>query len=159
MKQNMLGATITALVFAMVLGVSGIAFAHGHWGGGYNNTLSPEQQKAMQEMRAEFDSKIRPLQQQFYAKQAELDALYYKGTPQDNPKVQSLIKELSELDTRLYAAFGELHRQMSEKGLPWHNGMRRGYNCGPGRGYGQYQGHGGGCGYNGYHGRGPCYAW
>lgn len=158
MKQNMLGATITALAFVMALGVSGIAFAHGHWGNGYND-LSVEQQKAMQDMRAEFEKTIRPLQRQFYAKQAELDALYDKGTPEDNPKVQSLMKELGELDTRLYAAFGDWRRQMNEKGLPWHNGMRRGYDCGPGRGYGAYHGHGRGCDYNGYHGRGPCYAW
>ena len=150
-----------ALALTAVIGFAGTSSAQGHRGYGYYDDMSPEQQKAMQEMRAEFDNKIRPLQQQFFAKQAELDALYYKGAPQDDPKVRSLIKEVNDLDAKLYAAYGDLRRQMNEKGLPCYGGgMRHGYGGmmrGPGHGW-----HGMGPGMTGrgmHHGRGGCCSW
>ena len=96
MKRTKVTSTVMALAFALVLGFAGIAGAQPHMMG-YQN-MSPEQYKVMQDMHVEFDKKAEPLRQQLYAKQAELNALYYQGTPQNDPKVQSLLKDIGDLD-------------------------------------------------------------
>jgi hypothetical protein len=53
--------------------------------------------------------------------------------------VQALIKDINELDAKLYAANGELRARMGEKGIPYDPGMRHGHG-------GMMRGHGyGGC--------------
>jgi hypothetical protein len=158
MQRNKGITTSTALVPALALalalvlmpGLAGTAAAQGPHGGYGYYSLSPEQQKAAQEIQAAFDARIRPVQQQFFAKQAELDALYYRGTPQNDPQVQSLMKEIRNLDAELYAAFAELRKQVNDKDIPYYGDMRRGFGCpmpglcfdGPGYGYQGYGGHG-----------------
>ena len=158
MKKSTLFSTTMALAFVAALGMASLAAAQPHMRG-YQG-MSPEQYTVMQETYADFDRKIQPLRQQMYAKQAELDALYYNNTPQNDPKVQSLMKEIGDLDAKLYAAHGDMRKQMIDKGMPaYGGGMRNGYGCpmmgqgygGMGHGRGM---HGGGMGYGHGHGHG-----
>jgi hypothetical protein len=155
MQRNKSITTSTALVPALVLalaltlGLAGTAAAQGPQGGCGYYSLSPEQQKAAQEIQAAFDARIRPVQQELFAEQAELDALYYRGTPQNDPKVQSLMKKIRTLDSELYAAVAEQRKQMNDKDIPHYGDMRRGFGCpapgpgydAPGSGYPGYGGH------------------
>lgn len=148
MNRTKIASAAMALAFVAVIGLSGTAVAGPHHMG---QNLSPEQYKAMQDTYAEFDKKIEPLRLQFHAKKAELHALYYQGTAQNDPKVQALVKELGELDAKMYAARTDLRNQLNDKGVPVYSGRGRG-GCpmmgDMGRGHGG--GHGGG--YGGGHG-------
>ena len=151
MNRMKIASTAMALALVAVIGFSGIASAGPHHRG-YQN-LSPEQQKAMQDTYTEFDKKVEPLRQQFHAKKVELRALYSQGTAQNDPKVQALVKELGDLDAKLYAARTDLRRQLNDKGVPVYGGMGRGHG-GMGRGgcpmMGGNMGQGGGYGHGGY---------
>ena len=127
MKRTKVTSTVMALAFALVLGFAGIAGAQSHMMG-YQN-MSPEQYKVMQDMHVEFDKKAEPLRQQLYAKQAELNALYYQGTPQNDPKVQSLLKDIGDLDGKLYAVRADFRKQLNSKGIPVYGGMGYGDGC------------------------------
>ena len=156
MNRTKIASTAMALAFVAVIGLSGVANAGPHHMGARN--LSPEQYKAMQDTCAEFDKKVEPLRQQFHAKKVELHALYQQGTAQNDPKVQALVKDLGDLDAKLYAARADLRNQLNDKGVPVYSGMGRGYggmgrggcpqtgNMGHGGGYGGGPGggHGGG---------------
>ncbi|GFH62464.1 MAG: hypothetical protein ZNDK_0235 [Candidatus Desulfovibrio kirbyi] len=141
MNKRTLRLSIIALTMAALLGVAGMADAYGPWG---KNDMSPEQHAAMQEMYAESGKTIQPLQQQLYAKQAELDALYYKDTPLNDPAVQALKKEVNDLDAKLYAAHAELRAKMDAKGIPYGRGAGLGYGR-HGRGMSAHNGYGGCC--------------
>ncbi len=136
MKKTYITSTALALAFAALLGAAGIADAHPHQAG-YQN-MSPEQYKAVQDSYAEFNKTVTPLRQQLYAKQDELNTLYSQGMPRNDPKVQSLIKEIGTLDGQLYAARQNLRKQMNDTGVPFHGrGMGGGYGCPMmGQGYG-----------------------
>lgn len=163
MKRTKVTSTVMALAFALALGFVGIASAQPHMMG-YQN-MSPEQHKVMQDTCAEFDKKVEPLRQQLYAKQTELNALYSKGTQQSDPKVQSLTKEIGDLDGKLYAARADLRKQLNDKGIPVYGGMGYGDGCPMmgmmGQGHGGMmgmmgQGHGGGMMGPGMMQRGGC---
>lgn len=141
MKKTSLRSATLALALAAIVGFSGTALARGPMYGHPGMNMTPEQYSAMQETYAEFDKTILPLRQQMFAKQSELQALYYNGTPESDPKVQALIKDINDLDAKLYAANGELRARMSEKGIPFGPGMRHGYGHG-----GMMRGHGYGYG-------------
>ena len=146
MKRTKITSTVMVLAFALVLGFAGIASAQPHMG--YQN-MSPEQYKVMQDTCAEFDKKAEPLRQQLYAKQTELNTLYQQGTPQSDSKVQSLVKDIGDLDGKLYAVRADFRKQLNDKGVPVYGGMGYGYGCpmmgmtGHGHGGGM-MGHGGG---------------
>ena len=151
MNRTKIASAAMALAFVAVIGFSGVASAGPHHKG-YQN-LSPEQQKAMQDTCAEFDKKVEPLRQQFRDKKAELHTLYSQGTAQNDPKVQALVKELGELDAKLYAARTDLRNQLNDKGVPVYSGMGRGGCPKMGmrdRGHGHGHGHGGGHGMPGH---------
>ena len=133
MEKTQLLSTTMALSLVALLGISGIAIAAGPMWGYSGMNMPPEQSTAMQQIQAEFSKTILPLQQQMSAKQAELDALYYNGTPQNDPKVQTLMKEISVLDTKHYAAQNEMRIKMNENGIPYGgSGMGRGRMMGMG---------------------------
>lgn len=133
MKKTQLLSTAMALSLVALLGISGMVFAAGQMWGYSGMNMPPEQYTAMQQIQAEFGKTILPLQQQMSAKQAELDALYYDGTPQNDPKVQTLMKEISVLDTKHYAAQNEMRIKMIENGIPYGgSGMGRGRMIGMG---------------------------
>jgi hypothetical protein len=134
----------TAAAFVIIIGIAGMALAHGHMMG--QAGMTPEQHQAAQDRYIEFEKKMQPLRKQLYAKRAELDALYYSEAPQNDAKIQSLIKDIAELDARLYAAHLEMRKQMGDQAMPYHGDY-----MGPGRGCGNTMGPG--YGGHGWHGR------
>jgi hypothetical protein len=145
MVKKILSLIPLVLILALLPALSGTARARGP-GGHPGMSLTPEQFAAMQEIHAEFSKRIQPLQQDLYAKQAELDAFRFKGTPYEDPAVQKLIREIDDLDTQLYAAHKELRARMNAGGIPY-------YGHGMGPGYGGWHR---GPGYGRYGGPGPC---
>jgi hypothetical protein len=115
------------MAFAVFLGLAGFTNAQGPMTGYHG--MNPEQYKTMQDAYVEFDKKIQPLRQQLYAKQAELDMLFNSETPQNDPKVQSLMKEISDLDVKLYGVHLEMRRQMNDKDAPFHGRTGPGHGC------------------------------
>jgi hypothetical protein len=144
------------LAFALVIGFAGAADARRR--AGYQD-MSPEQREAMQETYAEFEQKTEPLRRQLYAKQSELDALYYRDAPPDDPKVKSLMKDIEDLDGKLYAAGADLRKRLNDRGIPAYGGAGGGYGC-PGMtgmtGHGRGHGCGGGMPGHGMMRRGGC---
>lgn len=141
--------TALTLAFAMVafLGWNGVSFAwsgnHMGGGNGAGQNLTPEQYNKLQQLKGEYFNLTNPLQQQLYAKQSELKALYYNNSSVDQTKVQSLTQEIADLQAKLYAANVEFEGKINAQGIPvnagWHN---NGNNWGHGSGHGG--GHGGG---------------
>jgi hypothetical protein len=135
------------LILIFLLAFAGMAHARGHW-----SSLTPQQFAAMQEIYADFHKRIQPMQQEMYAKQAELDAFRFRDLPHDDPGVQKLLREIEDLDAKLYAAHKEMRAQMNAKGVPFHSRGRSYGGMGPGHGGG------GRCGEPGYFGSGGgCY--
>lgn len=124
MHRTRVYSTAMTLAIVAMLGLIGIANAQPDMG--YQN-MSPEQYKSMQSTYADFDKKVEPLRQQIDAKRYELNALHYQGTPRNDPKVQSLIKKIGDLDAKLYTARADFRRQLNDKGIPAYGGtMGRG---------------------------------
>jgi hypothetical protein len=118
MKRFNLISSAVATVFMIVIGFSSAASAQSaaYYG------MSTEQYKAMQDVYSAFDKKTQPIWQQLNAKQTELDTLYFNRTPPDDPKVQSLMREIDGLNTQLYAAQLEMGRQMASRDIPFYAG-------------------------------------
>lgn len=140
-----LAATFTLIVF---LSCSGTAFAWrgNHMGGGYGagQNLTAEQYNKLQQLQNEYFNLTYPLEQQFYAKQAELNALYYNNSNIDGDKVQSLTQEIAALKTKLYTANTEFEGKISAQGISVNPGW---YNNAGYWGHGGYGGHHGGHGW------------
>jgi len=143
------------LAVVVIAAVAGAAFAYGNrfYGG-----LTPEQVAKMQQLEAESLAAMKPIMQQLYAKQAELNALIYSASP-DKGKIEALAKELGALQGRLYSERANLNAALIKEGLlpltrsgagcggygqGGRGGMMRGYGPG-GRGYSQGQGSGADC--------------
>ena len=100
-----------------------------------------------------YSQRVAPIEQQLYAKHAELNAVYANPQP-DTAKAQQLFVEIGELKGQLFAARAELRSQLGDYDAPYmgmhHQGgfSRGGY--GP-MGNGGYRGHRGG-GYMGHGG-------
>ena len=118
MKRTTIFPGAASLALAALLGLSGLAFAGPGRGHHPEMDMTPEQYTASQEVRNEFHQKIRPLQRQMFAKEAELDALYYNGVAENDPRVQGLLKEADDLKVRLQALHGEMRSRMKERGVP-----------------------------------------
>lgn len=102
-----------------------------------------------QEMYAEYDAKIRPLQEQLYNKRMELSSLYNAAAP-DQAKVQPLVKEIADLQANLYNTRLELDAKYQAT-APYGHGYRHGMGGDMGMGMGGY-GRGMGGGHHGGHG-------
>lgn len=135
MKTSMKTLTIS-LALAAVLGLAGLASAQNHMMGsagagmanGGNGTmyghgmampanLSPEKQAAVQKLYTDLNAATGPVRQQLYAKQSELNALYYSGTT-DTKKFQALSREIGDLNAKLYEAQANLRTQLAKEGVP-----------------------------------------
>jgi zinc resistance-associated protein len=147
MKRTKLAVLMAALAVAAIMGFSAISYA---WPGRHMGPppgLTQEQHQQARQMRAEHFKAVNPLQQQLFAKQSELRALYYNDSKPSEAQVQGLIKEVAELQARIYAANSELQAQMSAQGI------QRGWGHGGGswdhksRGWGHGGGPRGGCGF------------
>lgn len=116
-----------SLALAAILGLAGMANAQNHMMGGagmagghamgavYN--LPPEKQAAVQKLYSEHNLATEPLRQQLFAKQSELNVLYYSGST-DTAKVQTLSREIGELNGKLYSAQVNLRKQLAKEGVP-----------------------------------------
>jgi Spy/CpxP family protein refolding chaperone len=151
MKQRILILTVLALGVAVLIG-AGTASANPAWhgnqhDGSYYSNLTPDQQTEAQKLFSTHAQKVEPLRQQMYAKRAELDDLY-SSDKADSSKAQTLLKEIADIETKLYNAHMEFRKNLDAQGLNT-VGMGPGYGDGRGRGYGGY-GDGRGRGYGGY---------
>lgn len=154
MKKSRILTTMLALGLVAALGAP-TAFAWRHRGdyegrgrGGpgcpYFETLTDEQQTAVQAIFAEHNKAVSPLRKQLAAKQAELDALYYADN-KDNAKIQALFREMADIEAKLYTADADLKAKLAGQGIDdW--SCRGGYGRGHRGRHGGYGGHGGGHG-------------
>jgi len=85
--------------------------APGNMMGGY--TLTPEQQSAFKQHH----QTIGLLQQQILAKQAEMNVIYDGNSP-DQAKIQTLTKELGDLNAKLYSEQAAFRAQLVKSGVP-----------------------------------------
>lgn len=131
MKKSMLLSFAFALA---IVGLSGSVFAADQAQEAYNA----------------YSQKVAPIEQQLFAKQAELDAVYANPQP-DTAKAQQLYKDIAELKGQLFAAQAELRSQVGDSGAPY-AGMHHPGEFSQGGGYGN-MGHRGG-GYMGHRGGG-----
>lgn len=157
-RKNVL---MLSLALVAVLGLAGMAYAQYHMMGGpgagmpggqamgtmYN--LPPEKQAAVQKLYSEHNQATESLRQQLFAKQSELNTLYYSGSA-DTGKVQTLSREIGDLNAKLYSAQVSLRKQLTKEGVPAYGmGHGAGYGMGHGMGMGMGMGHGMGMGSNG----------
>lgn len=149
-KTLFLGALLAALVIAAPLsaearpyGRGGAGMGQGQGVGPNQQALTPEKQQALFAMRQAHFEKVRPIQEQLWAKQTTLDAL--SGNPKTDPKdITNLVSEISALRNQMYTenkAFADRMQKETGINMPC-DGM------GMGRGMGMKQG-----GY-GHHGKG-----
>ncbi|MBQ9451841.1 MAG: hypothetical protein IJU65_00905 [Desulfovibrio sp.] len=168
-------SAFASLALVALLALPGVAAAQPGYGYGYGCDgpmgMTDEQVANVRQLHRTHWEKTQPLMQERFAKLAELDHLYAAGAKDDDAKVQAALKDLRNIDGKLYAAEADMLRQMGEKGVPYRgrHGMRGGWGGCPGEGYGRGgygpcygQGRGGygrGMGRGGYgygHGMGGC---
>jgi len=154
MKRIKMFAAALAVGAAILVGTGGTAMAYpgNHWGG---QGMNQEQQAAIQKEYADHYQAIAPLQQELMAKRSELEAMYY-GNTVDNNKVQSLFKNIADLEAKLFTANTAFQKKLADKGIPY-GGYGMGYGGGYGGHRGGYAGHRGGYaghrgGYGGHRG-------
>lgn len=114
---------LRVFAFTFAFAMAGIAFAA----------------EQTQDAYAEYNQKVAPVEQQLYAKQAELQALRFSPQP-DTAKAQQLFKEIGELRGQLFAARMELRSQAGEAMPPYAGRRHRGEFF---QGDYEYTGHGG----------------
>lgn len=156
------GALFTILVMATPIAASAKPWGHGPgymngqgMGHGWYQSIPQEKQQAFSAMMQAHRDKMRPIQEQIWAKQTTLQAL--SGNPKVDPKdLTSLVNEISSLRNQAYAerkSFAD--RVQAETGFNMPYGMG-GYGM-HGNGMGGYGhrgqrgghngGYGGGCGW------------
>jgi len=130
--RNRISALTLMLALVAVLGFAGFASAQGHMGGqgtgmmgGNMMGLTPEKQAVAQKLQAEHYAATAQLKQQLFAKQSELNAQLYGGAT-DDKKVQTLTKEIGDLNAKLFEAQVTLKRQLTKEGIPAMGGMGMG---------------------------------
>lgn len=164
-KANTLRMTSLALAAMLVLGFAGLSQARGYSNGGpgYDAPLSQEQEAKAQQIFNSHYEKMDAVRQSLITKRAELDAQMSSVSP-DKGKIESLSREIGELEGKMRADRADLRAQLDKEGLPMGgygmgNGYGMGHRYGMGNGYGPGMHHGGygsGHGY-GHGGRGGCW--
>ncbi|EAM3022339.1 hypothetical protein CHZ52_24025 [Salmonella enterica] len=90
--------------------------------------MTSEQQIAVDKVYIEYEKTMSSLQQQLIIKQAEFDALSYGQTSQNTEKAQSLIREIGELNAKLYATRSGMRSKLEASGGYYPDrGMMRGH--------------------------------
>lgn len=142
--RNALALILTLAVLATFTGLAS-AQGHGMRGqgmmGGGMNTLTPEQQTAMQKLHAEHTAATAELRKQIFAKESELNALLYADKT-DNAKIDALTKDIGVLHAELYTDQVALRKQLAKEGITPMSGM----GCGMMGGKGGMKMNGGGMG-------------
>ncbi|PKN08429.1 MAG: hypothetical protein CVU73_08275 [Deltaproteobacteria bacterium HGW-Deltaproteobacteria-8] len=142
----------------LLLGLSGLSSAQMYgpgmmggygWGGGGDTGISQEKFAAMQKLYNEHYQATAQLRQQLFAKHSELNAQLYSGKT-DDKRVETLTKEIADLNAKLFADQVNLRKQLVKQGLPV-GGMGNGGMGYGGGGYGGMMngGYGGGGGWGG----------
>ena len=150
MKRMKIFAATLALGAAILVGTAGAALAFpGYHGGG--QAMNQEQQAAVRKEYAEHYNATAPLHREVMAKRAELQAMSYNKNV-DNGKVQSLYREIADIEARLFTANAVFEKKLADQGIPYagqgmgYGGHRGGHRGGyMGQGHGMRGGHGGGC--------------
>lgn len=120
MRLSKLTGFTLALVMVAILGLSTISHARGGNHIGYGNggpAMSEERYTQMREMRMERFKAINPLQQELFAKQSELQALYYSSDKPDSAKTQALVKEIGEIKAKIYAIDADYDAKLNALGI------------------------------------------
>jgi zinc resistance-associated protein len=106
-----------SLALVAVLGLAGMANAQGYMmgGPGMMNGVAPEKQAAVQKAYDDFATATDQLNQQLIGKQSELNALYNSGSA-DSGRVQTLTREIGDLNAKLYATQANLRKQLAKTG-------------------------------------------
>ena len=119
------------------------------YGYGGNYRLSPEQQKAYQEITAKYQAQFAKLSEQKWTKHAQLNAVLAQDKI-DAAQARTLAKEIGALSAQAYEARVNMLIDMREQGFSYYGlGMMHGGMMGPGMMGGRgYQG-GYGYGYGG----------
>lgn len=130
--RNRISALTLMLAMVAVLGFAGFASAQGHGTGspgmgmgmmgGNMMALTPEKQAVAQKIYADFNAKTAPLGQQLNAKQYELNVLLTNPNP-DDKKIQTLSKEIADLNAKFYEAQTAFQSQLTKEGIPAMGGM------------------------------------
>ena len=123
--RNTLAAVLTLVLF---IALSGAVFAQGH--GKKMGALSPEKQAAVEKAHDEFAAATADLKKQIFAKESALNAEIF-GEKTDEKKVASLVSEINELNSKVYAEQVKLHKKMAQEGIvpePGH-GKKSGMGC------------------------------
>lgn len=121
-------------------------------------SAAPAADETQQQGWAEFDAKVRPLMDQMYQKRSELASIYNSGNA-DQAKVETLYREIADLQAQLYSVHQEFGGAMANGGwaCPGFGGAGCGFGGvggGMGGGYGMRGGRGMGYGHGGYGMRG-----
>ena len=148
----MLGLTATALAAtpqrADTTAKTTETTATGYHGAGMMS-LSPEKQAIVKKLHEDFRNNTKATRQELISKRHELDAQLYSANPDEN-RIQSLIREISDLRAKLYSARITLKGKLIKEGVMLEHkghGMGRGAGCdgmGKGRGGGMRPGPRGG---------------
>lgn len=136
MKKVVIGLSLT-LVVALVASFAlawGPGFGRGFGFGPPFGNLPPEQSSKIQALRQAYLKEIEPLQEQLWAKGAELQKLW--STPNAEPAtVVARQKEIFDLRTQLQEKANSF-RLEAQKLLPADQSFGPGPGFGPGRGFG-----------------------
>ena len=128
-KLAVAGATLLLAVIIGAVSKAGAWGGHGGaWGGhgDYHDGYGHEPQAMNSEQQAllnDYNKKASSLVSQLRAKQAEMDALYAQGTP-DEAKTQTLAKEIGDFQGRLYQLDSEFRAKIGGRDYGRHHGGR-----------------------------------
>lgn len=120
----------TFLTLAFITAFAGFASAQGQGMMGGMGNMSPEKHATMQKLHADFDAATADLNKQLFAKESELNAALYADKP-DEKKIDTLTKEIGDLNAKIYAERVKMHKAMAKEGIV------------PGKGHGMMGGKGG----------------
>ncbi|MDL2313643.1 periplasmic heavy metal sensor [Desulfovibrio sp. OttesenSCG-928-C14] len=156
MSKSKLTLRLVAFVLLASLVLAGAAgAATGRAGMGPNRAapaaLTQEQQADLDAIYAEHYDQVLPLREQLFAKNAELDALYYAGS-KDEQRVRAIYREIADIRAGLFVESQALRSALEAKGLQYAGGgMRHGHGGrGDRYGRGDYGRQGYGAGGGGY---------
>ena len=110
-------------------------------GFGMGSASAAETAANPQQAYAEFDAKMRPIMDQMHQKRSELAGIFNSAAPADQAKVQSLYREIADLQAQAFSVRQEFAQTMEQNGQ-YYGGYHHGGGMGMGMGMGM-GGHGG----------------
>ena len=129
-----------SLVLALVLGMSGLSFAAGPAPADQQapagkaskfSTLSPEKQEIAKKLHGEFRQNTAKARESLAAKNRELRDLL-SAPSLDEGKIQTVAKEVADLQTTIYLARISLQTKLAKEGITFGHGNHDGQGKGGG---------------------------